>query len=49
MRDYYLYAIVLEGCGFSNAAIELLQPNINNKTAEINKFFNPITFTYNKQ
>lgn len=32
MRDYYLYAIVLEGCGYSNAAKELLQ---NNKNAEI--------------
>ena len=46
MRDYYLYAIVLEGCGFSNAAIELLQPNITNKTAEIFPIRQDVKETY---
>jgi len=32
MSDYYLHAIVLEGCPYSNAALELLNEHKNIKT-----------------
>ena len=32
MSDYYLHAIILEGCPYSNAALELLNEHKNIKT-----------------